>query len=126
MRINPNKCVACGNCTYVCPMDAIYVDPVTRRSTINRDECVECTAGGAPRRGYAPKARAASRRRGRLQHPGDACAEPDRHRAAERVTTTERVASAVARSPRFDAALKASPALPGSRIATAGEWRVFV
>jgi ferredoxin len=42
MRINPNKCVACGNCTYVCPMDAIYVDPVTRRSTINRDECVEC------------------------------------------------------------------------------------
>jgi ferredoxin len=42
MRINPNKCVACGNCTYVCPMGAIYVDPVTNRSTIDRDECVEC------------------------------------------------------------------------------------
>src|SRR5215471_15602599 len=44
MRINPDKCVACGNCTYVCPMDAIYIDPVTHRSTINRDECVECYA----------------------------------------------------------------------------------
>ncbi len=42
MKINPEKCVACGNCTYVCPVGAIYVDPDTRRSTINRDECVEC------------------------------------------------------------------------------------
>ncbi len=42
MKINPDKCVACGNCTYVCPMGAIYVDPATKRSTINRDECVEC------------------------------------------------------------------------------------
>lgn len=42
MRINADKCVACGNCTYVCPMGAIYVDPATKRSTINRDECVEC------------------------------------------------------------------------------------
>lgn len=44
MRINPDKCVACGNCTYVCPMGAIYVDPAIHRSTINRDECVECYA----------------------------------------------------------------------------------
>ena len=42
MYINPDKCVACGNCTYVCPMGAIYVDPVSKRSTIDRDECVEC------------------------------------------------------------------------------------
>ncbi len=42
MKINPNKCVACCNCTYVCPMGAIYIDPRTRRATINRDECVEC------------------------------------------------------------------------------------
>ena len=28
MKINPDKCVACGNCTYVCPMGAIYIDPV--------------------------------------------------------------------------------------------------
>ena len=44
MTINPNKCVACGNCTYVCPMGAIYIDPVIKRATINRDECVECYA----------------------------------------------------------------------------------
>jgi ferredoxin len=44
MKINPDKCVACGNCTYVCPMGAIYVDPVINRATINRDECVECYA----------------------------------------------------------------------------------
>jgi ferredoxin len=42
MTINPNKCVACGNCTYVCPMGAIYIDPQIKRATINRDECVEC------------------------------------------------------------------------------------
>ena len=44
MTINPQKCVACGNCTYVCPMGAIYIDPERRRATINRDECVECYA----------------------------------------------------------------------------------
>jgi ferredoxin len=42
MKINPDKCVACGNCTYVCPMGAIYIDAEIRRATINRDECVEC------------------------------------------------------------------------------------
>jgi len=44
MRIDPSKCVACGNCTYVCPMGAIYVDPAIERATVNRDECVECYA----------------------------------------------------------------------------------
>jgi ferredoxin len=44
MRINQDKCVACGNCTYVCPMGAIYIDPEIRRATINRDACVECYA----------------------------------------------------------------------------------
>ena len=44
MTINPQKCVACGNCTYVCPMGAIYIDPQIKRATINRDECVECYA----------------------------------------------------------------------------------
>lgn len=42
MKINPNKCVACGNCTYVCPMGAIYIDPLIKRATVNTDECVEC------------------------------------------------------------------------------------
>jgi ferredoxin len=44
MKINPDKCVACGNCTYVCPMGAIYIDQTIHRATINRDECVECYA----------------------------------------------------------------------------------
>jgi ferredoxin len=44
MRIDPNKCVACGNCTYVCPMGAIYIDPAIKRATVDRDECVECYA----------------------------------------------------------------------------------
>ncbi len=42
MRINASKCVACGNCTYVCPMGAIYIDPVIKRATVDSDECVEC------------------------------------------------------------------------------------
>lgn len=42
MIINPDKCVACGNCTYVCPMGAIYVDPAIKRATVDSDECVEC------------------------------------------------------------------------------------
>ena len=43
MQINPNKCVACGNCIPVCPMGAIYIDPAINRATINYDECVECS-----------------------------------------------------------------------------------
>jgi len=44
VKINPDKCVACGNCTYVCPVGAIYIDPAIHRATVNRDECVECYA----------------------------------------------------------------------------------
>ena len=44
MYINPDKCVACGNCTYVCPMGAIYIDPAIKRAKVNLDECVECYA----------------------------------------------------------------------------------
>jgi ferredoxin len=44
MRIDADKCVACGNCTYVCPMGAIYIDPVIKRATVDRNECVECYA----------------------------------------------------------------------------------
>ena len=43
MQIDPNKCVACGNCIPVCPMGAIYIDPQINRATINYDECVECS-----------------------------------------------------------------------------------
>lgn len=42
MKINADKCVACGNCTYVCPMGAIYVDQSLNRAVVDQDECVEC------------------------------------------------------------------------------------
>jgi len=42
MRIDPDKCVGCGNCLAVCPMGAIYIDPSTSRARVNSDECVEC------------------------------------------------------------------------------------
>src|SRR5437868_5716867 len=44
MYLNPDKCVACGNCTYVCPMGAIYIDPTIKRAVVDRNECVECYA----------------------------------------------------------------------------------
>jgi ferredoxin len=42
MKIDPKKCVGCGNCLPVCPMGAIYIDPASNRARINADECVEC------------------------------------------------------------------------------------
>ena len=42
MLIDPQKCVACGNCISICPMGAIYIDPAIKRATVNQDECVEC------------------------------------------------------------------------------------
>jgi ferredoxin len=42
MRINPDKCVACGNCVPICPMGAIAIDPGINRARIDRDACVEC------------------------------------------------------------------------------------
>lgn len=34
MRIDLEKCVACGNCLAVCPVSAIAVDPTIRRLTV--------------------------------------------------------------------------------------------
>src|SRR3970040_576544 len=44
MLIDQSKCVACGNCIPVCPVGAIYIDPVAGRARVNQDECVECHA----------------------------------------------------------------------------------
>lgn len=88
MRINPDKCVACGNCTYVCPMGAIYIDPVRNRATINTDECVECYAcyNGLSKEKLPPRTVRATRRfmklfRTRFEPEPDICPtsafEPD-------------------------------------------------
>ncbi len=42
MRIDPKKCVACGNCVAVCPMGAIAVSPALGRAVVDADACVEC------------------------------------------------------------------------------------
>lgn len=42
MRINPDKCVACGNCVPICPMGAIAIDPRRNRAQIDTEVCVEC------------------------------------------------------------------------------------
>lgn len=42
MEVDPKKCVACANCVPICPMGAIYIDPVVNRATVNLEECVEC------------------------------------------------------------------------------------
>ena len=42
MKIDPKKCVACGNCVAICPMGAIYIDTSINRATVNSEECVEC------------------------------------------------------------------------------------
>lgn len=42
MLVDERKCVGCGNCVAVCPMEAIHVE--SRLAHINQDECVECGA----------------------------------------------------------------------------------
>ena len=42
MQIDHQKCVACGNCVAVCPMQAISIDTQINRARIDSDECVEC------------------------------------------------------------------------------------
>ncbi|MCW4014072.1 MAG: 4Fe-4S binding protein [Candidatus Bathyarchaeota archaeon] len=42
MEIDKTKCVGCGNCHPVCPMEAISLD-TDGKSIVNQDKCVECS-----------------------------------------------------------------------------------
>lgn len=37
MRTDEYRFVACGNCVPVCPVGAIYIDPVKNRAMVNQD-----------------------------------------------------------------------------------------
>ena len=41
MHTDKKKCIGCGNCVAVCPMEAIYIDD-DGLSEIDEDTCVEC------------------------------------------------------------------------------------
>lgn len=42
--IDQRKCVACGNCLYICPVAAIHIDSRVNRAVVDLDACVECYA----------------------------------------------------------------------------------
>src|SRR5262249_30172067 len=44
MRINEQKCGGGGNCPYVCPMGALYIDSGKHRATSHRDEFRQCSS----------------------------------------------------------------------------------
>ena len=54
MKVDENKCVGCGNCVIVCPMEAIHIegDYGYGKAYIDQDKCVEC---GACKRFVSPE-----------------------------------------------------------------------
>jgi len=42
LEIDKAKCVGCGNCHTICPMEAIALD-TDGKSVVDQDECVECS-----------------------------------------------------------------------------------
>ena len=39
VKVNKDKCDACGSCAEVCPVDAIKIEST---AVINEDECIDC------------------------------------------------------------------------------------
>jgi NAD-dependent dihydropyrimidine dehydrogenase PreA subunit len=44
IRLDEEKCVACGLCTAVCKPGALTLDPVTWELVFDKDKCVYCEA----------------------------------------------------------------------------------
>ena len=41
VKVNEDKCDACGSCAEACPVEAIKVDA---KAVVNEDECIDCGA----------------------------------------------------------------------------------
>ena len=39
VKVNKEKCDACGSCAEVCPVDAIKIES---KAIVNEDECIDC------------------------------------------------------------------------------------
>ncbi len=39
IKVDEIKCIGCGDCVDICPVDAIKVDDIAE---IDEDECIEC------------------------------------------------------------------------------------
>jgi len=42
MIIDKEKCIGCGDCLMVCPVDAITLDEKEKKASIDQDACIEC------------------------------------------------------------------------------------
>ncbi|MDR2636392.1 MAG: 4Fe-4S binding protein [Mycoplasmataceae bacterium] len=42
-KINPKKCISCGACISVCPVDAISFDK-NNKATVDKNKCIGCGA----------------------------------------------------------------------------------
>ena len=39
VKIDEEKCTACGSCVEACPTDALSIDG---KAKVNKDECIDC------------------------------------------------------------------------------------
>ncbi len=43
MKVNPKKCIGCGTCVAICPVEAISFDK-NGKAKINQNKCIHCGA----------------------------------------------------------------------------------
>lgn len=43
MKIDKSKCISCGTCVAICPVEAIYFDK-DGKAVIDQEKCIKCGA----------------------------------------------------------------------------------
>ena len=43
MKVNPKKCISCGTCVAICPVEAISFDE-SGKAKIDKTKCIHCGA----------------------------------------------------------------------------------